>query len=64
MEEIDRIIDSIDLSTSHGVRNAAMLELLYATGIRVGELTGLDVDDVDLLAGQHVGGVEEVEYEA
>lgn len=32
-------------------RNRAMIELLYASGIRVGELTGLDLDDLDLQAG-------------
>ncbi|MDP3968066.1 MAG: tyrosine recombinase XerC [Nocardioides sp.] len=45
LEEAARIADD---GTPEGVRDAAVLELLYATGIRVGELCGLDVDDVDL----------------
>ena len=37
-----------DDGSPSGKRDRAVLELLYATGIRVGELTGLDVDDIDL----------------
>ncbi len=41
IEEINRIIDAIDLSEETGHRNKAMLETLYACGLRVSELTSL-----------------------
>ncbi len=41
---LERALDGSAL----GLRDLAMLELMYATGIRVGELCGLDVDDLDL----------------
>jgi integrase/recombinase XerC len=39
--------DRADDGSPVGLRDVAMLELLYATGIRVGELAGLDLDDID-----------------
>jgi len=39
--------DRADDGSPVGLRDVAMLELLYATGIRVGELVGLDLDDID-----------------
>ena len=39
--------EAADDGSPMGLRDVAMLELLYATGIRVGELVGLDVDDLD-----------------
>lgn len=49
--EIGLLLASPDLSTTKGVRDRAMLELLYATGLRVSELTGLMSGDFDLERG-------------
>lgn len=38
VEEIDSLLAAIDLSTPHGIRNAAILELLYSCGLRVSEV--------------------------
>jgi integrase/recombinase XerC len=50
-DEADQLVrnaaDAADDGSPLGLRDAAMLELLYATGIRVGELVALDLDDVD-----------------
>ncbi|MFT4287242.1 tyrosine recombinase XerC [Nocardioides sp.] len=51
VDEADTLIQAAaelaDDGSPIGLRDVAMLELLYATGIRVGELVGLDIDDVD-----------------
>ncbi|TLS37354.1 tyrosine recombinase XerC [Pseudalkalibacillus caeni] len=47
MEELEKLFDVHDLSTPLGQRNQALLELLYASGIRVSECCSLDVDDID-----------------
>ncbi len=44
---LESAAERADDGSAVGVRDVAILELLYATGIRVGELCGLDVDDVD-----------------
>ncbi len=46
-DEAARLVDHVDGAAPEDLRDRAVLELLYATGIRVGELCGLDVDDVD-----------------
>ena len=45
------LLEQPKLSDNKGIRDKAMLELLYATGIRVSELIGLDVSDVNLSMG-------------
>lgn len=47
-DEARQILDGIDPTDARGGRDRAMIEVLYATGMRVGELVGLDLDDVDV----------------
>jgi integrase/recombinase XerD len=47
--DVVRLLDAPPSSTPAGLRDRAALELLYGAGLRISELTGLDVDDVDLV---------------
>jgi tyrosine recombinase XerC len=48
--QVDRLLDGPSPADPVGLRDRAILELLYATGVRVGELCGLRLGDVDLAA--------------
>ncbi len=48
INEVETLLDQPDLKTNKGLRDKAMLELLYATGIRVTELISLKITDVNL----------------
>ncbi len=51
LEEVDRLLEQPDLRTPFGVRDKAMLEVLYSTGLRVSELVGLRVGDLEMKMG-------------
>jgi integrase/recombinase XerD len=51
VEEIGRLIEAPPAGDAVGLRDRAILELLYGAGLRISELTGLDVDDVELEDG-------------
>lgn len=51
LEEIQRILDAPDDKTFRGLRDRAMLHVLYAAGLRVSELVGLRLSDVDAKQG-------------
>jgi len=46
--EIDRLLDGPDVATDAGIRDRALLEVLYAAGLRVSELIAMDLGDLDL----------------
>jgi len=50
-DEVDSLLQAPDTSTPKGLRDRAMLEVLYATGLRVSELTGLKVEGLNLEGG-------------
>lgn len=63
-EEIEALLRAPDLSTAQGQRDRAILELLYASGVRLSELVGLSLGDLSLDTGRLVvwgkGGKERI----
>ncbi|MCI0569322.1 MAG: site-specific tyrosine recombinase XerD [Myxococcaceae bacterium] len=51
LDEVEQLLAAPDTKTPSGVRDRAILELFYATGLRVSELAALTVNDVQLNAG-------------
>ncbi len=46
--DVTLLLEQPDTSTTLGIRDAAWMELLYASGLRISELVGIDVDDLEL----------------
>ena len=51
LEEVEKLLEQPDSKTPMGLRDRAMLEVLYSTGLRVSELTSLGVNDLDTKVG-------------
>jgi len=51
LTEIDKLIAAVDLSTKQGERNRAIIETLYSCGLRVSELTGLQLSNIHFKEG-------------
>jgi integrase/recombinase XerD len=51
MEDVDRLLNQPDPATPQGLRDRAILEVLYSTGLRVSELVHLKISDMDMRMG-------------
>jgi len=51
LEDVERLLNQPDQKTAMGIRDLAMLEVLYSTGLRVSELVGLRIGDLDSKMG-------------
>lgn len=50
-EEVLRLIETVKPRTDSGLRDSAILEIFYSCGLRISELVGLDIADVDFIGG-------------
>jgi integrase/recombinase XerD len=51
IEEVDKLMEQPDVLLPLGLRDRAMLELMYGTGVRVSELLSLQLEDINMMAG-------------
>lgn len=50
-DEVSKLMDSSSPNDERGLRDRAILEVFYSTGIRISELVGLNIDDIDFIGG-------------
>ena len=50
--DLERMLDAVDISTVKGLQDRAILEVFYGTGVRVSELVGMNITDLDLRSKQ------------
>lgn len=58
ISQVESLLGAPDRDTVLGLRDAALLELLYGTGARISELVGLDVDEIAPLCSRHRDDVD------
>ena len=57
IDQVQRLLDQPDTTEVDGLRDAALLELLYGTGARISEICGLDVDEVQRTVAEPENGL-------